>query len=143
MTADAAPAPTSHRDVRGGPAIAYRPDRAALRTIRSLRVFWREKARPRWIAIRPAALLTLGISVLVLGTIGFERYTPEHYGFLDSFYRAITLFGLGGAVAPPVPVTLQFARIAAPILTGYAALGVIFVLSREQARVLAIRLFVR
>ncbi len=88
-------------------------------------------------------LLALGISVLVLGTIGFEQYTPVQYSFLDSLYRAITLFAFGGAVAPPVPPTLQIARIIAPVLTGYAAIGTILVLTREQARVLGIRLFVR
>lgn len=88
-------------------------------------------------------LLGLGISVLVLGTIGFEQYKGVKYGFLDSLYRAITLFAFGGAVAPPVPPTLQIARIIAPVLTGYAAVGTIIALSREQARMLGIRLFVR
>ncbi len=111
---------------------------------------WRDRVRRQWRAIRPAALLALGVTVLVLGTIGFEQYKElvgarhvSPYGFLDSLYRAITLFAFGGAVAPPVPVTLQIARIIAPVLTGYAAVGVIVTLTREQARVLAIRLFLR
>jgi len=108
-----------------------------------LRNFWRWRVRTRWHEIRPLVLLILGISVLVLGTIGFMQLPSENYNFFDAFYRAITLFAFGGAVAPPVPTTLQIARILAPILTGYAAVGTIFVLTREQARVAGIKLFVR
>lgn len=109
----------------------------------SARSSWRRRVRRRWHDVRPGVLLSLGISVLVLGTIGFEQYKPVHFGFLDSLYRAITLFAFGGAVSPPVPAPLQIARIVAPVLTGYAAVGTILALSREQARVLGIRLFVR
>jgi hypothetical protein len=113
------------------------------RVAHAARSNWRRHVRRRWHDVRPAVLLALGISVLVLGTIGFEQYKVVHYGFLDSLYRAITLFAFGGAVAPPVPPTLQIARVVAPVLTGYAAVGTILALSREQARVLGIRLFVR
>jgi TrkA family protein/RyR domain-containing protein len=125
-------------------------DHARPRLGRQLRRLWRGRVSRQWRAVRPVVLIALGVSVLVLGTIGFEQYKEldngrllAPYGFLDSLYRAITLFGLGGAVPPPVPLTLQIARIVAPILTGYAAVGLIITLSREQARVLAIRLFVR
>ena len=82
---------------------------------------------------------------LVLGTIGYLQLTSvsPRYGFLDALYRAITLFAFGGTAPPPIPVTLQIARITAPMLTGYAALGTVLALTRAQARVLGIRLFIR
>jgi TrkA-N domain/RyR domain len=82
---------------------------------------------------------------LVLGTIGYLQLTSVSppYGFLDALYRAITLFAFGGTAPPPIPVTLQIARITAPLVTGYAALGTVLALTRAQARVLGIRLFIR
>ena len=82
---------------------------------------------------------------LVLGTIGYLRLTSvtPPYDFLDALYRAITLFAFGGTAPPPIPVTLQIARITAPLVTGYAALGTVLALTRAQARVLGIRLFIR
>ena len=90
-------------------------------------------------------MLTIGVGSLVLGTVGYLRLhsVKPHYGFLDALYRAITLFVFGGAAPPPIPVSLQIARICAPLLTGYAAIGAVIALTREQARVLGIRLFVR
>ena len=101
--------------------------------------------RARWRAIRGPLLLGVAVISLVLGTIGYLQLksVPTRYGFLDAFYRAITLFAFGGTAPPPIPVTLQIARITAPILTGYAALGTVLALTRAQARVLGIRLFIR
>src|ERR1700759_1065274 len=78
------------------------------------------RTRHRWHQLRPAILLGLGATALILGTIGFSQLPGTGYDFWDSAYRAVTLFGLGGAVNPPVPTTLQIARIIAPVLTGYA-----------------------
>ncbi|MBV9837666.1 MAG: NAD-binding protein [Solirubrobacterales bacterium] len=137
---------------RTSPAARIRPAEhgPAQRTLRSARLTWRRRVKPRWHDVRPPALLALGITVLVLGTIGFSEVTVQtargvliHYGFWDSLYRAITLFVFGGSVTPPIPLALQIARIIAPVLTGYAAVGTILALSREQARVLGIRLLVR
>jgi TrkA-N domain/RyR domain len=114
-------------------------------TLRTVRVTWRHEVHRRWREWRPVALLALGLVALVLGTIGYlqlKSATPR-YDFLDSLYRAITLFVFGGAAIPPVPTTLEIARILAPVLTGYAAIGTVLALSREQARVLGIRMFVR
>jgi len=126
-----------------GARIAAPAEGPLVRHAHRLRNLWRWRVRTRWHEARPLVLLILGISVLVLGTIGFMRLPSENYDFFDSFYRAITLFAFGGAVTPPVPTTLQIARILAPILTGYAAVGTIFALTREQARVAGIKLFVR
>ena len=54
-------------------------------------------------------------------TQGANGKLVEPYDFLDSLYRAVTLFGFGGAVNPPIPLSLQIARIVAPVLTGFAA----------------------
>jgi hypothetical protein len=110
-----------------------------------LRHFWRVSVRSRWRAIRGPLLLGIAVMSLVLGTIGYLQLTSvsPRYGFLDALYRAITLFAFGGTAPPPIPVTLQIARITAPVLTGYAALGTVLALTRAQARVLGIRLFIR
>lgn len=95
--------------------------------------------------MRGPALLAVGVVSLVLGTIGYLQLTSvtPRYGLLDALYRAMTLFAFGGAATPPIPPTLQIARIMAPLLTGYAAIGAVLALTRAQARVAGIRLFVR
>ncbi len=121
------------------------PNAMPMRTRRTSRLATHtafRKLRQAWRQDRALLLVSIGFAAIVLGTIGYHQ-TSDHYGFFDSLYRALTLFGLGGTVTPPVPVTLQIARILAPIVTGYAAVGTILILSREQARVLGIRLFVR
>jgi hypothetical protein len=112
--------------------------RPARRIARRLWEGWRTHTGVPWRRVRDSVLLILVPSVLVLGTIGFERLSTEDYGFLDSFYRAITLFTFGGAVDPPLPATLQIARIIAPLLTGYAALGAVLVLFRDRARAVGV-----
>lgn len=109
------------------------------------RRIWRVGFRARWRALRAPILLAIGVASIVLGTIGYLQLSSvsPRYGLLDSLYRSFTLFALGGTAVPPVPVTLQIARILAPLLTGYAAIGTVLALSRDQARVLGIRLFVR
>ncbi len=110
-----------------------------------LRHVWRVSVRSRWRAIRAPLLLGTAVMSLVLGTIGYLQLTSvtPPYGFLDALYRSITLFAFGGTAPPPIPVTLQIARITAPVVTGYAALGTVLALTRSQARVLGIRLFIR
>jgi voltage-gated potassium channel Kch len=85
----------------------------------------------------------MGLAVIVLGTIGFQRehsYAGE--GVFDSFYRALGLFGLGGAVTSP-PVTLQIARLLGPIFVGLAAIQGLIALSRGQLQLLWFRVFLR
>jgi hypothetical protein len=130
------------------PAGLEKPSPGAMQhTLRSVRRTWRHH-RGRWHNIRPVVLLGLGVVSLVLGVIGYLQLgkingLERPYGFLDALYRAIGLFAFGGTVPPPVPWSLQIARILAPILTGYAVIGTVLALAREQARVLAIRFFVR
>ena len=110
-----------------------------------IRQFWRSGVRERWQTLRGPVLLGIGVVSLVLGTIGYLQLTSvtPRYGLLDALYRAMTLFAFGGAAPPPIPLALQIARILAPLLTGYAAIGAVLALTRDQARVFGIRLFVR
>jgi voltage-gated potassium channel Kch len=83
----------------------------------------------------------LAAAVLILGTLGFQDVYDEKP--FDSLYRALGLFGLGGAVDHRVPTTLQVARILGPVITGYAAIQGLLALSREQVQLLWFRLFLR
>lgn len=109
-----------------------------------LRRVWWTNIRPVWHAVRPVALITLALAVLVLGTIGFLN-TPDGqtYSVSDAFYRALLLFGFGGAVTPPVPWQLEIARILGPLVVGYAALGGLIALSRRQLQLLGMRFMLR
>jgi voltage-gated potassium channel Kch len=151
-TIDTTPGHQSHELARPAGStdpVPTRPNHATLSrartTLHSVRTWWRTSARPRWQGARPAILLTTGLSVLVLGTSGYQtmKHPPGFNGILDSFFKAIGLFGLGGSFTGPVPTTLLIARVLGPLLTGYAALGTLLALFREQARVLSIRMFVR
>jgi CheY-like chemotaxis protein len=105
----------------------------------------RLKLRPLWRQARPFVVIALAIAVLVLGTVGFHEKSIRSSGetVFDSFYRALTLFGLGGVVGKKIPVELQIARILGPIITGYAAIQGLLALSREQAQLVWFRLFLR
>ena len=137
-----ASAPPSPGSPRLAPAVPAGP---VQRLISATRRTWRLGVRARWRSYRAPILLAVGISAIVLGTIGWMQLpvTPRRYSFLDAVYRSLTLFAFGGAAPPPVPVTLNIARIIAPLLTGYAAIGAVIALSRDQARALGIRLFAR
>jgi voltage-gated potassium channel Kch len=95
-----------------------------------------------WRAARPIVVVAAGLGVIVLGTIGYLDKHPE-YDFFDASYRAIGLFGLTGNEAPPIPWTLQVARLLGPVVFGYAALQALLALFRQELRLLAIRLFAR
>lgn len=125
--------------------VPARPGRPVHRALAHLRRVWRQRVRSQWQALRGPVFVFIGIGSLILGTIGFLQISSviPRYNFFDAFYRALTLFGFGGAATPRAPWTLQVARITAPIVTGYAAVGTVLALTRAQARVLGIRLFVR
>src|SRR3954447_7046478 len=127
----AGPAPAQHDPLAVHPA-----------PWRRFAALYRVKLRPRWRESRPLILIVLFLAVLVLGTFGYHTKFPK-YSFFDSFYRSLLLFGLGGTVEPPVPPTLQVARILAPLLTGLAAIQGLIALSREQLRLFGLRVFLR
>jgi voltage-gated potassium channel Kch len=88
-------------------------------------------------------VITLAVTVVTLGTIGFLEYDKSDYEFLDSLYRAFLLFGFGGAVEPDVPATLEIARFLGPLVAGYAVVRGLLALFREQLQLLWFRLFLR
>jgi hypothetical protein len=111
-------------------------------TTERLRALWRERLRPYWHDARPTAVVAAGVAVIVLGTIGYLDKHPE-FGLLDALYRAVALFGLTGNEEPPVPWTLEVARLLGPLVFGYAALRALLALFRQELRLLAIRAFAR
>jgi hypothetical protein len=86
--------------------------------LRAIRRVWRARWQAKWRELRPLATIVVATAAFVLGTIGYLDYRGAHYGVLDALYRAPLLFAFGGTVSPPVPVTLQIARLVAPIVTG-------------------------
>jgi len=94
----------------------------------------------------------LGLISLGLGMWGFDRYalpaggrTPVGH-FFDLLYRALQLAALefnwqGPEVA--VPVQLEIARLALPLIAGWTALRALYALFREQAQLLRIWLHYR
>jgi voltage-gated potassium channel Kch len=108
-----------------------------------VRVWWHRRGRSLARAAQPVVAVLAALTVLVLGTIGYLRYSEADYGFLDALYRAVALFGLSGAVDPPVPVTLEIARLLGPIVTGYAAIRGLIAVSRERVQLARVQLFAR
>ena len=79
-------------------------------------------AENRWALLGAAALATLG-----LGMVGFAHVpdpSADRKTSRDLLYRALQLFVLeSGAVPPPVPWQLDFARLGAPAITALATAG--------------------
>jgi hypothetical protein len=92
----------------------------------------------------------LGLMALVFGYLGFEEFLRCHTdygsGRLDLLYYDLQLFVLG---SPPLdagggtcrlPPTLQIARFAAPVFTGYAVAEAVRLLFSSEVRRLQIRM---
>lgn len=81
--------------------------------------------------------------VVVLGTLGFYGYEPDH-GWLTAFYRSVQLFSLESGVVdePPTPVLVEVARwIALATLLGvvYATAKALLRHFRSALRIAAMR----
>ena len=97
-----------------------------------------ERIRRRWRDSRAVILAVLSALVLVFGAVGFsEIYRSD--GPLDSLYRAVQLFAFGGNVNSRPNLWLEVSRFLAPLVVGYAAIGVVVGLYREQFRWFRIR----
>ena len=72
-----------------------------------------------------------------------ETSADDLGGWADRVYRTVKLFALGGEVEQPVPWQLQFARVLAPLVVGFAAIQVLVALFYQQALRLRLRLFAR
>jgi len=91
-------------------------ERRAVRYLRAL------SERARWSLLAVVAVLTLA-----LGMLGFASGGGgAGRGVTDLLYLAMQLFVLeSGAVQPPVPWTLDVARLVAPLVTAFATAGLL------------------
>ena len=101
----------------------------------------RSAARNRWewtIVVVAAAV------ALVLGMVGFARLDPDA-PFTELLYRSLQLFTLeSGAVAEgSAPLSLEIARLLAPVVAAYAAVRAVLLLVRDRLSLLRVRLFAR
>jgi hypothetical protein len=92
----------------------------------------------RWKESRAGILTVIAGVAFVLGVIGFAQAYPRDRP-LDSLYRAVQLYGFGGNVDNRPNVWLETARFLAPLVVGYAAIGVVIGLYRDQFRWFRIR----
>jgi len=98
-----------------------------------------------WKHIQWPLVALLGVVALVLGYAGFVGYFAalgEPRSPLDVIYLTLQLFVLeSGSVWGPVPWQLQVARLLAPTVAGYAAVGALAILFREQFERFRVRFF--
>lgn len=89
-------------------------------------------------------LLGAAAAAFVLGLWGFRQYDGAHGGegdFLDHLYYTTQLYVLHGHhLEPPVPFSLQLARLLAPILPIYGVVRGLAILLRGPLRSLRLRL---
>jgi hypothetical protein len=108
-----------------------------------LRRFWRSKVRPTWRDVRTPLVLLTAIAVLILGTVGYTKSSGD-YDWFEAFVKSFQLFAFaGGDVSSSDPLSLNIAKLLAPLLVGYAAIRGLLVLSREQLRLVGFRIFRR
>lgn len=89
---------------------------------------------------RPAALSGAAFAVLLLGYVGFSQHaTLGDTGPLDRLYLTLQLFILSWSPEGPVPVTLQVARFAAPVVAVLGAAAILRALVAGQLGVLQAR----
>src|SRR5690349_8014916 len=100
--------------------------------LRSLRDF---AADYRW-----GLLLLVAIIAFALGWIGYTEHLNELYrekalshppGFTDVAYDTFKLFLLSSPDRTGLPVTIEIARILAPVVSGWAALSGLALLFRD------------
>jgi voltage-gated potassium channel Kch len=98
------------------------------------------RLRRWWAAWQWPVVWSIGLLALGFGVEGFHRYYAGRRDWWDALYLAVQLFTMeSGAVPPPLPWTLQLARIFAPFVTGYTATKALMVLFRSQLERLRLR----
>jgi hypothetical protein len=101
-----------------------------------LRAFRRKRLHPFWQAIEWPLLGGIWVFALVLGYIGFSRYSvaigEQNTGW-DFFYRAVQLIVLeSGNIQGALPWQLEVARFLLPAVAGYAAVQALLAVFRDQ-----------
>jgi voltage-gated potassium channel Kch len=103
----------------------------------------RSRAAAYWQAVRWPIAVGAAAAAVALGMVGFtDHYTAAGVRLtgLDAFYRSLQLFVLEwGGLDAPVPVTLQAARLLAPLVAGFAAAQALAVLFRDELERLRLR----
>lgn len=107
------------------------------------RSLWRNRLRSLWVDIRWPILGVLTVLTLGLGCVGFRGHFElinEHRSPWDLFYLSLQLFTLeSGSINPPIPWTLQIARLLAPTIAVYTAVQALLALFHEQLQLLRVR----
>lgn len=93
-----------------------------------------EANRANFTKYSAALAVIIGLGLILLGMDGFHQYYLNKaavYSWLDCFYFTLQLIPLNsGVLEPPVPLQLNIARFALPMLAAYAFFNLIrFVLS--------------
>lgn len=87
-------------------------------------------------------LAILGFGLILLGMVGFHQYYSNQaavYSWFDCFYLSLQLIPMNsGGVSSPVPLQLNIARFALPMLAAYAFFSLIWFAFRD--RILTFRL---
>jgi hypothetical protein len=84
----------------------------------------------------------IGVSAVTATLLGYVGFSGKGYAFLDALYRALSLFTLqSGAIDGEVPVSLEIARWLAPVVLAYAAVKTLFVVARDQMKLLRLGSF--
>jgi hypothetical protein len=97
------------------------------------RSVWAEHVVRRWKRSRAIVLAAIADVVIVLGLIGFTKAYPKE-SILDSLYRTLQLFALGGAIPPRGNVYLEIGRFLGPLVIASAIIGTVVALYREQLK---------
>lgn len=97
---------------------------------------WHKRLQNFWRDYQWSILLGSEFVLLVLGYVGFARYTAalgESFSPLDIFYLTLQLITMeSGAVSGPVGWELEVARLLIPAVTAYTALKAFAVIFRRQ-----------
>lgn len=119
-------APAVYADLQGASATGWRF---------WLRRAWSEKVVGPWKRRRPLLVAACAVIVIGCGIVGFSHVpvgASKQPSVLDDLYRSLQLFALGGGNAPSPDVFLQVARFLGPVVVGYAAVGAVLGLYRDQ-----------
>ncbi|HUC36634.1 MAG TPA: NAD-binding protein [Acidimicrobiales bacterium] len=86
----------------------------------------------------PALLAFVAVIDLAMGVAGFEQAYPK-LGFFDALYDSLGLFAIHIGVPNNPNLLLNISRFLGPVLLGYAGLGVVLALYRDQLNRLRVR----
>ena len=103
------------------------------------RKFWKFLRTHQW-----KLLLVLFAICLILGYIGFDKYTRSlnsDYSFTDLFYLTLQLATIeSGAISGPISWELEVARFLTPLVAAYTAVLAVAAIFRKQLDLLRMRI---